>query len=236
MIAASKHIPIHRYSGILAGFIVGLICASAQSAEFVSGGFIFSDELGGFRILAISGTGTPSDPIVLEEEIFETEPVTLIIRRKPKSANYQLHRESMSLTKIARNSTDRVWGAFELELREIRDNPSGDADGLSFSQMDVKAPDVSSDRFAHNRRSFQPHDAIRFVTGHVNPESRVRFSVLITDTTPTETFYLVQDPQLLAAEWQPVEPSVVLAESRGGKKKPGRQADLDYPPTFSPIR
>ena len=207
--------PVMRYSGILAGFIVGLTCVSAQSAEFASGGFIFSDELGGFRILAISGTGTPSDPIVLEEEIFETEPVTLIIRRKPKTANYQLHRESMSLTKIARNSTDRVWGAFELELREIRDNPSGDADGLSFSQMDIQAPDVSSDRFAHNRRSFTPHDAIRFVTGHVNPESRVRFSVLITDTTPTETFYLLQDPQLLAAELGPSEPSVMLANSGG---------------------
>ncbi len=211
-----------RDTGILAAVFLTLFCVPAYSAELTAGEFIFSDELGGFRILSISGTGTASDPIVLEEEIFETEPVTLVIRRRPNTENYQLHRESLSLTKIARNSTERVWAAFELELREIRDDPSGDADGLSFSQMDIQAPDVSSDKFAHNRRSFRPHDAIRFVTGHVDPGTQVRFSVLITDTTPTETFYLLQDPQLLAAQWHPVESPVIFARTMKCGAESGR--------------
>lgn len=184
-----------KMSAILAGFL----CSPADCAEFAAGAFQFSDELGGFRILSISGAGTSSDPIVLEEEIFVTEPVTLVIRRRPETIQQGMQSESLSLTKIVRNSTHRVWGAFELELRELRERPSGDADGLSFSQMDVQASDVSSDRFARNHRSFRPYDSIRFVAGHVDPETFVRFSVLITDTTPAELFYLLQDPQLLAA-------------------------------------
>ena len=57
-------------TGILAAFIVGIFWMPAKAAEFAAGEFIFSDELGGFRILSVSGTGTPSDPIVLEEEIY----------------------------------------------------------------------------------------------------------------------------------------------------------------------
>ena len=54
-------------------------CASA--AEFAAGGYSFSDELGGFRLLSASGTGTPDDPIVVVEEIAEAAPVVLVIRR-----------------------------------------------------------------------------------------------------------------------------------------------------------
>ena len=186
--------------------------AFAHAGEFSAGGYIFSDELGGFRIISVKGSGTSADPIVLEEEIHSVEPVTLVIQRRAGSGLPDLPRESLALTKVVHNRSMRIWGAFELELRERRGEPSGDADGLSFSQMDVQARDVSSDRFADNHRKFQPYDSIRFISGHVNPDGIVNFSVLITDTTPAEVFFLIQDPQLLAAERPMEAPARIYAE------------------------
>jgi len=182
------------------GLMLAASCGPAGAGEFAAGGLRFSDELGGFRIVAISGIGTKADPIILEEEIHDTAPVTLVIRRDPDVYDEAYPRISLALTKIVQNRTGRVWGAFEMELQEIRDKPSGDDDGLSFSQMDVQPPDVSSDRFANNHRRFKPHDRIRFLTGHVDPDDAVRFSVVITDPTPVAEFFLVQDPQFLFSD------------------------------------
>ena len=41
----------------------------AVAAEFTAGGYVFSDELGGFRLLSASGSGTPEDPIIVVEEL-----------------------------------------------------------------------------------------------------------------------------------------------------------------------
>ena len=49
-----------------------LVSVPAAGAEFSAGGYSFSDELGGFRLLSASGTGTSDDPIVVREEILTT--------------------------------------------------------------------------------------------------------------------------------------------------------------------
>ena len=41
----------------------------APAEEFTAGGLRFSDELGGFRLISVTGSGTASDPIVVVEEI-----------------------------------------------------------------------------------------------------------------------------------------------------------------------
>ncbi len=184
-----------------AGLLVlgSALTGSGLGAEFASGNFRFSDELGGFRILSVSGAGTAADPIVLEEVLFDTAPVTLIIRRNSFPDDLPGAVRSLVLTKIVRNGTRRIWAGFEMELQEIRDQPSVYGDGLSFNQMDIRLPDITSDRFTTNDRQFEPHDRVRFETGSVDPDTTARFSMMITDPTPITEFYLVQDPQILFA-------------------------------------
>jgi hypothetical protein len=190
-----RHLPAAAVAALIAN------ATSVAGAEFLAGGYSFSDELGGFRLLSAEGTGSPDDPIVIVEEIEEVAPVTLVIRNRGS-----LDRGSSSglseftLVKQVVNRSKRVWAAFELELQETLRQPSLYGDGLSFKQFAAVAPDVSSDSFSDNERFFEPYDRIEFRNGHVDPESAARFKVTITDPTPVREFYLVQDPMLLSAE------------------------------------
>lgn len=215
-------------STAIAPFLAALWWVQPVAGEpFRAGSYSFSDELGGFRILSVRGTGTQSDPIILEEEILDTAPVTLVIRRLEMDQGMAIERRSLTLKKIIRNSTRRIWGGFELELQEILFKPSVYGDGLSFNQMDIRPPDITSDRFARNNRVFEPHDRVRFESGHVDPGTIAHFSMVITDPTPIPVFYLVQDPQLLfAGELGPIN----LAEiERGAEALSQRRADPPGP-------
>jgi len=184
--------------------LAGIAADRARAEPFRAGNFSFSDELGGFRILSVTGTGSSIDPVVLEEEIFETGPVTLVIRRhgptdaKP-GADQMEESRALTLVKLVRNRTRRIWAGFDLELQEILNRPSVYSDGLSFNQIGAAPPDVESDDFARNVRQFEPYDRIQFHSGHVDPEKTARIRVHITDPTPERIFYLVQDPQILFA-------------------------------------
>ena len=175
--------------------------AATHAAEFFAGGFSFSDELGGFRLVSVTGTGTASDPIVVVEEIPGIEPVTLVIRRHaladgtPHTAHSQL-----TLVKAVINRSNRVWAGFEVELQEILDEPSVYGDGLSFKQFAASPEDVGSDTFTLNDRRFEPYDRISFQGGSVDPEATARFRLTITDPTPVSEFYLLQDPNLVSAQ------------------------------------
>jgi hypothetical protein len=188
----------------IAGLVAGFIGGQCRADIFQAGGFSFSDELGGFRIHAVSGTGTSTDPVILEEEIFDTGPVTLVIRRiVPKDVPFDRRSaetwRALTLVKVVRNSTRRIWAGFDLELQEVLDSPSVYSDGLSFNQIGAAPPDVASDDFARNVRLFEPYDRVRFHSGYVNPDKVARIRVHITDPTPEHTFYLLQDPQILFA-------------------------------------
>ena len=54
--------------------------AAAHGDTFTAGGLTFSDELGGFRLISVSGTGTSADPIVIVEEVTDVGPAILVIR------------------------------------------------------------------------------------------------------------------------------------------------------------
>lgn len=191
-----------RFDLALAACLIGGLCAPdrTRAIELFAGAFSFSDELGGFRLLSATGSGTRSDPIVVVEEFEEAVPVTLVIRRRALRIDPRqpLH-APLTLRKVVVNRSRRVWAGFELELQEIRRKPSTYGDGLSFNQFGATQPDVSSDAFANNERQFEPQDRILFQDGHVDPEATARFTVTITDPTPRPEFYLVQDPKLLSA-------------------------------------
>ena len=51
-----------------------------ESKRWETGQYSFSDELGGFTITSVRGSGLPEDPIVITEELTSSSPVTLVIR------------------------------------------------------------------------------------------------------------------------------------------------------------
>ena len=63
----------------LFGCLMAPVCAQAEQV-WIAGDYSFSDELGGFEILGVSGTGSAGDPIVVEQRLTETGPAVLVIR------------------------------------------------------------------------------------------------------------------------------------------------------------
>ena len=192
--------------------LLALPATGAWAATWAAGGFTFSDELGGFRLISVSGTGTANDPLVIVEEIEELLPVTLVIRKgrleSPKDATIPGQAfVNLAVIKVVINTSSRVWGAFDLELQEVLKEPSPYGDGLSFDQMRGFDEVVSSDSFASSRQVYEPYDRVRFQDGSVDPGATVRFSFRITDPTPVGEFYLLQQPRLLMAGPWPRGPS-----------------------------
>ncbi len=193
----------------LSALLLALPTTGACAASWAAGGFTFSDELGGFRLISVSGKGTANDPLVIVEEIDELQPVTLVIRKKrlepPKGAAITGQSfVNIAVIKVVINASRRVWGAFDLELQEVLKEPSPYGDGLSFDQMRGFDEFVTSNSFASSRQVYEPYDRVRFQDGSVDPGATVRFSFRITDPTPVGEFYLLQEPRLLmASPWPP---------------------------------
>ncbi|SFT96982.1 hypothetical protein SAMN05518861_108195 [Mesorhizobium sp. YR577] len=185
-----------------------LVCAISVDAQeekpeakrWLAGAYSFSDELGGFKIRAIGGTGTREDPIVIEEELVSASPVTMVIRTtKPirpfdfsgKYANGFIH-----LKLIIWNGSEQAWIEVEFELQEILGQPSLFGDGLSFDQRRTDSKNIYSDSFADFSRDFEPYDRLLYRNGKVDPRRSASFGFLISDYTPKRQFYLVQDPRI----------------------------------------
>jgi hypothetical protein len=177
--------------------MLSLLLASAGPADdgrWYAGNYSFSDELGGFRILSIRGTGTKADPVEIVEEFYSADPVTLVIRaihRLPVSQAGTLH-----FRVAVQNRSGLAWIEFVFELQETRGKPSDFYDGLSFAQANPDPGLLSSDRFATVESRFESFDSLRFSNGHTDPLKQVQFGFFITDLTPVDEFYLLQDPRV----------------------------------------
>lgn len=168
-----------------------------------AGAYAFSDELGGFRILSVSGRGTRSDPIVLVQEFASASPATLVIRAIGPIRAFA-HEEGVAngfirLVVVAVNGSGLAWTQFEFELQETLGRPSVYGDGLSFDQNRRDGDGIVSDAFGRFDRAYEPYDRLRFEDGFVDPGHGARFEFLISDFTPVAEFYLVQDPRIPAS-------------------------------------
>lgn len=185
----------------MAGFAVSPpATADEYSGRWYAGAYSFSDELGGFRILGVSGTGARDDPFVVVEEFHSSSPVTLTIRAtaplRPFDRSGLFASGDLHLRIEAVNGSGQAWVEFEFELQEVRDRPSLFGDGLSFDQRGEKTEVIGSDSFARFSRDFEPYDRLLYRDGHVDPGASAGFSFFITDFTPRSEFYLVQDPRI----------------------------------------
>ncbi|PZM14169.1 hypothetical protein CPY51_14725 [Rhizobium tubonense] len=164
----------------------------ADDGRWYAGDYSFSDELGGFRILSIRGSGTTADPIEIEEELNSATPVTLVIR----AARQTQLQSAFHLSIVTLNRSGLAWIGFDFELQEILGKPSDFYDGLSFGQIQPNAAFISSNRFDHFESQFERYDRLRFDEGHVDPLDRSKFGFFVTDVTPVPEFYLVEDPRI----------------------------------------
>jgi hypothetical protein len=189
--------------------VVAVGCGVPAGAKPMSlDGLTFSDELGGFAIVGASGSGSLQDPFVLVEEITGDGPAILTIRGMTHRFGNRIHSHhdvGFALTKIVRNRTKRPWSLFNLELREFLDRASPFEDGLSFGQASQAGRPFRSDRFTETLETDEPYDGVQFFGGLVKPGETVAVSVVITDTTPAWTFYLLQTEDSPLAALAPAE-------------------------------
>ncbi len=175
--------------------------ADGLAEMFEAGGLTFSDELGGFRLISATGSGSTSDPIVLVEEIFGMGPAVLTIRQSDArdvtapGMNVLL----LSLVKVVVNKSAWRWSGFDLELRGASGQASVFGDGLSFDQIRIVGKPLHSDLFAAARTDDEPFDRLRFDQGRVKPEQEVRLAFNLADINPKPIFYLAQQPIVLMA-------------------------------------
>lgn len=168
----------------------------ADDGRWYAGAYSFSDELGGFRILSVKGSGSKADPIEISEELYSANPVILVIRAARPIRLQTLPEGAFHLHVVTVNKSRLAWIEFEFELQETRGKPSDFYDGLSFDQINPNPDLISSDRFASFESRFESFDRLRFTSGHADPLDRTRFGFFITDVTPVGEFYLLQDPRI----------------------------------------
>ncbi|WP_258157868.1 hypothetical protein [Rhizobium sp. TH2] len=183
---------LRNLAALLTLSLLTISAGPADDGRWYAGDYSFSDELGGFSILSVTGSGTKADPIEIREQLDSANPVTLVIR----SGNNALGEGGLHLRVVPTNNSGLAWIEFEFELQEIRGKPSDFYDGLSFDQINPDPDLISSNRFAHFKSNFESFDRLRFSEGHVDPRDRPVFGFLITDVTPVGEFYLLQDPRV----------------------------------------
>lgn len=179
---------------LLAAAVLSAAAFPVRAESFVVRGVEFSDELGGFRLLGVSGKGTKSDPFVVLEEITGTGTAVLVIRglARLRLLDFEQFALGFRIRKMVLNVTRDTWYQFDLELRETLDVASDYGDGLSFDQAKIVERPFTSDRFPVSQELTEPYDGVRFTGGKVAPGETVAMNFAITDPTPLNEFYLMQ--------------------------------------------
>lgn len=163
-------------------------------------GLTFSDELGGFRILSASGTGTPDDPFVVVEEVTAPEQVVLVVHGELEAWSGRLahnrigsdHPYGYALRKVVINRTDSVWNGYDLELQQPLAQASTQDDGLSFGEGSAYQRYAHADLFQVARVVSKPLDSINFSLGDVPPGGRIALDFVVTDIQERPAIYLAQ--------------------------------------------
>jgi hypothetical protein len=207
-------------STIIAAMTVCLALSTALRAEqvWIAGDYSFSDELGGFEIVGVSGSGSEDDPFVVEQRLTELGPAVLVIRPTFVQSGWVDFRHNpflrISVVAVITNASGRAWAGFDLELQEELGQPSVYRDGLSFDQLHTFDERLfASDKFALFTDLAEPYDRVRFEQGKVDHGETARFQMYITDVTPNQLFYLLQEPQLLMAGT--VSPTATMLAAAG---------------------
>ena len=186
-------------SRLLLGAMLLVGATSAAIADPVTvEGITFSDELGNFRLVSVTGKGSMDDPFVLKEEVTGPNDPVLVIKGFTRDFGNRVgtqHTAAFAMVKIVVNKTGRSWQGFQLELREVENRPSTYEDGLSFGQASIVADQYVNSSLPHSQRLDEPEDSLGFGGDSILPGAEATFRFVISDMSPLYRFYLVQRPQ-----------------------------------------
>lgn len=209
-----------RAAGLTEIVIAAALAATplvADAEPMTSEGITFSDELGGFVIRSLTGTGRLDDPFVLLEEVTGDGEAILVVSGLAGDFGNRVetqHATGFALHKVVINSTSQNWVNYEIELRETRTASSPYEDGLSFGQA-ADRPPVSSDRFETVANVDEPYDGLSFQGGLVAPGNSVTFTMIVTDETPRSSFLIVQHALLVVSDASPLDSGLERARQGG---------------------
>jgi len=170
------------------------LCCAAPISH---GGLIFSDELGGFTLVSVSGTGTLDDPLTVVEEVTGDRAIALTIRNFGRDFGNRIgsqHVAAFAMKKIVINKTNRVWRNYQMELREVTTRHSPYGDGLSFGQNSYIGTNYTSSTFASLQRFDEPEDTLGFSGTEIPPGGKAEFRFIVSDMSPVSVFYVMQLP------------------------------------------
>jgi hypothetical protein len=187
-----------RLSPIPAILLLLAIGAAARADPVTVEGLTFSDELGSFRLVSVTGKGSLEDPFVVREEITGPKDPTLVIKGFSHDFGNRVgtqHTAAFAMVKMVVNKTDKTWQGFQVELREIQNRPSTYEDGLSFGQASQLADDYVQSSMPNVQRLDEPEDSLGFGGASIPPGGEATFRFIISDMSPIYRFYLVQRPQ-----------------------------------------
>lgn len=186
----------------LVGVVMAMSVTTGAGAEpLTSEGITFSDELGGFTIRSLTGTGRLDDPFILVEEMTGDGDAVLVVRGLESGFGNRVatqHATGFALHKVVLNATGQNWLRYEIELREDLTASSPYEDGLSFGQAAERPPE-RSDRFASIANVDEPYDGLSFADGIAEPGMTATFTMIVTDETPLSAFLIVQHALIVVA-------------------------------------
>lgn len=171
--------------------------AAVSAAPITHQGLIFSDELGGFDLVGVSGSGTLEDPITVVERVTGDRAITLTIRNFGRDFGNRIgsqHVSAFAMRKVVINDTSHVWRNYQMELREVTTRHSPYGDGLSFGQNSYIGLHYTKSSFPKIQRFDEPEDTLGFSGMEVAPGEQAEFSFIISDMSPVSVFYLLQVP------------------------------------------
>lgn len=181
--------------------------AASWAAPISHQGLVFSDELGGFNLVSVSGIGTLDDPIVVVEEVTGDRAIALTIRNFGRGFGNRIgsqHVAAFAMKKIVINRTDRVWRNYQMELREVTTRHSPYSDGLSFGQNSFIGTNYTRSNFLSMQRFDEPEDTLGFSGTEVAPGESAEFSFIVSDMSPVSVFYVMQVPLQPLSQSDPV--------------------------------
>ena len=185
-------------TGLMTLFMAAALCCPALADPVTVEGITFSDELGNFRLVSVTGKGSMDDPFVVQEEVTGPNDPVLVIKGFTREFGNRVgtqHTAAFAMVKKVVNMTTRSWQGYQLELREIENRPSTYEDGLSFGQASIVADQYVNSTLPHSQRLDEPEDSLGFGGDAILPGAEATFRFIVSDMSPLYRFYLVQRPQ-----------------------------------------
>ena len=191
--------------------------AAVSAAPITHQGLVFSDELGGFELVDVSGSGTLDDPITVVERVTGDRAITLTVRNFGRDFGNRIgsqHVAAFAMRKIVINDSSHIWRNYQMELREVTTRHSPYGDGLSFGQNSYIGLHYTKSNFPKVQRFDEPEDTLGFSGMEVTPGERAEFSFIVSDMSPVSVFYILQVPlQPLSDNGPATAPGVEWASS-----------------------